>query len=191
MGNKKMKYRVKSFSLLILGFVLLALVFPLATFAEKISADVSGGGGGGHEAVTKEEYSQNVKELMHFLEGRNDTYTYQREGRPDPFMPFLRDKVVDREVDLGDPAAELVGMQKFEPGQLSVVGIIQTANGSMAMVQDSTGKGYIISPGIKLGRSGVVDEITPNMILVKQQYLMTSGATRHRIVKMMLKREGE
>jgi len=56
----------------------------------------------------------------------------------------------------------------------------------MAMVQDSTGKGYIVSPGIKLGRSGVVDEITTNMILIKQQYLMTSGATRHRIVKMML-----
>lgn len=187
-----MKYRVKSFSLLILGFVLLSLVFPLATFAEKISADVSGEEGGGHEAVTEEEYSQNVKELMHFLEGRNGTYTYQREGRPDPFMPFLReDKVVDQEVELGDGAAELVGLQKFEPGQLLVVGIIQTANGPIAMVQDSTGKGYIISPGMKLGRSGVVDEITPNMILVKQQYLMTSGATRHRIVKMMLKREGE
>lgn len=185
-----MKYRVKYFSLSLLAFVLLVLAFPLSTFAKKTSAEVSGLVGA-EEAVTEEEYSQNVKELMHFLEGRNDTYTYQREGRSDPFMPFLREKVVEQEMDPGISSGELVGMQKFEPGQLIVVGIIQNVNGPMAMVQDSTGKGYIISPGIKLGRSGIVDEITPNMILVKQQYLMTSGATRHRIVKMMLKREGE
>lgn len=186
MGHKEMKYCTKR--IVILALSVITLIFPLTSFAKKavdkvVTEDEKG-------VVSEEEYSQNVKELMHFLEGRSENYTYKRDGRSDPFMPFLREKVVDQEIN-SSPSGELVGMQKFEPGQLLVVGIVQSVSGPIAMVQDSTGKGYMISPGIKLGRSGVVDEITGNMILIKQQYLMTSGATRHRIVKMMLKHEGE
>ncbi len=141
--------------------------------------------------ITEEAYSENVKELMHYLEGRASDFVYQREGRPDPFMPFIKDKVVQElDVEVEDYGV-LTGMQKFEPGQLSVVAIVQKQQGPIAMVQDSTGKGYLISPGEKLGRNGVIEEITGNMILVKQQYKMTSGAVRHRVVKMLLKREGE
>ncbi len=141
--------------------------------------------------ISEEAYSENVKDLIHFLEGRASDFVYQREGRPDPFMPFIKDKVV-QEVDVEvEEYGVLTGMQKFEPGQLTVVAIVQKQQGPIAMVQDSTGKGYLISAGEKLGRNGVVEEITDNMILVKQQYKMTSGAFRHRVVKMLLKREGE
>jgi type IV pilus assembly protein PilP len=187
MGNPKLNYNIKYLLLIIITSCLITLIVPLSSLAKK---SANNDDNKENSTVSEEEYSQNVKELMHFLEGRNDDYTYRRDGRSDPFMPFLREKVVDQEID-STSTSELVGMQKFEPGQLLVVGIIQSRNGPIAMVQDSTGKGYIISPGIKLGRSGVVDEITTNMILIKQQYLMTSGATRHRIVKMMLKHEGE
>lgn len=141
--------------------------------------------------MSGEAYSENVRELRQFFEGRSSDFVYQREGRSDPFMPFIKDKVV-KEVDeeVGDYGV-LTGMQKFEPGQLKVVAIVQKKQGPLAMVQDSTGKGYFLSPGEKLGRNGVVEEITDNMILVKQQYKMTSGAIRHRVVKMLLKREGE
>lgn len=141
--------------------------------------------------VTEEAYSENVKELMQYLEGRASDFVYQREGRPDPFMPFIQDKVV-KEVDAEvEEYGILSGMQKFEPGQLTVVAIVQKKQGPIAMVQDSTGKGYFLSPGEKLGKNGVVEEITGNMIFVKQEYKMTSGAVRHRVVKMLLKREGE
>jgi type IV pilus assembly protein PilP len=184
MIDKKTRHTVIIFFVL----CIFTLALPLSSFAKK-TTDVNVGEGD-KEVVSEEEYSQNVKELMHFLEGRGGNYTYKRDGRPDPFMPFLREKVVDQEVD-SVASGELVGMQKFEPGQLLVVGIIQSVSGPLAMVQDSTGKGYVLTPGVKLGRTGVVDEITANMILVKQQYLMTSGVMRHRIVKMTLKNEGE
>ena len=186
MINIKLKYSIQQ--LLFIIITLTTLIVPSLSSAQKVTTTETKEKN--QITVSEEEYSQNVKELMQFLEGRNDNYTYRRDGRSDPFMPFLREKVVDQEID-ANSSSELVGMQKFEPGQLLVVGIVQSKNGPVAMVQDSTGKGYIISPGIKLGRSGVVDEITTNMILIKQQYLMTSGATRHRIVKMMLKHEGE
>lgn len=145
-----------------------------------------------NEALSEEAYSENVKELMRFLEGRTSSFVYERYGRPDPFQPFLRDKDVaktaDTEIaDYGD----LTGMRKFEPGQLLVVAIVLTQKGHIAMVQDSTGKGYVISPGLKLGKNGVIEEITDNMVLVKQKRIMTSGAVRYRDVRMLLKREGE
>ena len=143
------------------------------------------------QTISEEEYSQNIKELMRFLEGRATDFSYQRENRSDPFMPFLREKVVDSEVEIESAESSLSGMMKFEPGQLAVVAIIQKRSGPVAMVQDSTGKGYIVSPGTRVGHSGIIDEITTNMILIKQQYRMTSGAIRNRVVKMLLKRVGE
>lgn len=144
------------------------------------------------EAMSDEAYSENVKELMRFLEGRTSDFTYDRYDRSDPFQPFLRDKAGARLSDTEvEDYGELTGMQKFEPGQLLVVAIVQTQRGPIAMVQDSTGKGYVVSTGLKLGKNGVIEEITDNMILVKQKKIMTSGAVRYRDVRMLLKREGE
>jgi type IV pilus assembly protein PilP len=135
------------------------------------------------------EYSAKVKELVNFLEGRSDTFEYQRADRPDPFLPFIKEKVVTSEVEI--PAQELVGMQKFEPGQLTLVAIVVTERGHLAMVQDSVGRGYIISNGTPIGRSGVVDRITANQVVIKQRYQATSGEERYNFVEMFLKKEGE
>ncbi|MEN8257259.1 MAG: hypothetical protein ABFS09_05290 [Thermodesulfobacteriota bacterium] len=181
-----------SWQLAILGVMFGVLLVGKSSFAQVPAPQPVNTDGSKEELeITEEAYSENVKELMHYLEGRASDFVYLREGRPDPFMPFIKDKVV-QEVDVEvEDYGVLTGMQKFEPGQLSVVAIVQKQQGPIAMVQDSTGKGYLLSAGEKLGRNGVVEEITGNMILVKQQYKMTSGAIRHRVVKMLLKREGE
>lgn len=142
------------------------------------------------EKLSEEAYSENVKELMRFLEGKSD-YVYERYDRPDPFLPFLREKTVAGLEEEIEDYGELTGMQKFEPGQLLVVAIVKTQDGPLAMVQDSTGKGYMVSPGVKLGKNGVIAAISDNMILVKQKKIMTSGAVRQHEVRMLLKREGE
>lgn len=82
-------------------------------------------------------------------------------------------------------------MRRFEPGQLSLVSVIFTDQEPLAMVQDSAGRGYIIREGSKIGRSGVVAEITVNKVVVKQQMLTTSGQTRFHSVEMVLRKEGE
>ncbi len=187
--NILIKKNRRSRQVCLVGFLLFGLVGYLcapvfAEITEQVASEKD-------SVITEEAYSENVKDLMHYLEGRAGDFVYQREGRPDPFMPFIKDKVV-QEVDVEvEEYGVLTGMQRFEPGQLTVVAIVQKRKGPIAMVQDSTGKGYLISPGEKLGRNGVIEEITGNMILVKQQYKMSSGAVRHRVVKMLLKREGE
>jgi type IV pilus assembly protein PilP len=136
-----------------------------------------------------EQYSEKVKELMQFLSGDTDSFIYQRVGRTDPFMPFIKEKVVTSEVET--PEKELFGLQKFEPGQLTLVAVVATEQGTLAMVEDSVGKGYIIKSGTGIGRSGVVDSISGNMVVIKQRYKTAAGEELDKFVEMLLKKEGE
>jgi type IV pilus assembly protein PilP len=117
----------------------------------------------------------------------NDAFVYKREGRNDPFVPFVEERVVAKEVLI----EELTGMRKFEPGQLSVVAIVSRAGNTFAMVQDSNNQGYIIREGILLGRTGVVEAIVPNKVIVKNYTYNLAGDKIFKTVEMVLKQEGE
>ncbi len=139
--------------------------------------------------LTEEEYSEKVKELMRFLTGASDSFVYSRVGRADPFMPFVSASVIS--MGLGIPREKLTGMRKFEPGQLSLVAIVFAEDGPLAMVQDSVGKGYVIRNGTKIGRSGIVDGISDNLVVVKQRFQNTAGDDLYKTVQMLLMKEGE
>jgi type IV pilus assembly protein PilP len=118
---------------------------------------------------------------------RTDAFVYQREDRNDPFVPFIQERVVAKEV----PVEELTGMRKFEPGQLSVVAIVESAHDIFAMVQDSNNQGYIIRKDVLLGRTGVVEAIVPNKVIVKNYTYNLAGDKIYKTVEMVLKQEGE
>ncbi len=139
--------------------------------------------------VSAEEHSAKVKELIQFLSGETDPFVYKREGRSDPFMPFVSERVV-QEKEAGEEE-ELTGMRRFEPGQLTLAAILMTEGGPMAMVQDAVGIGYVLREGNALGRTGIVNKISKNLVVIKQQYKDTAGEERYRLVEMLLKKEGE
>jgi type IV pilus assembly protein PilP len=116
-----------------------------------------------------------------------DAFIYKREGRNDPFVPFVRERVVATVV----PVEELTGMRKFEPGQLSVVAIVSSPGDRFAMVQDSNNQGYVIREGILMGRTGVVEAIVPNKVIVKNYTYNLAGDKIYKTVEMVLKQEGE
>ena len=62
----------------------------------------------------------------------------------------------------------LTGMQLFEPGQLTLVALLKTESEDIAMVQDFTGKGYVITEGTKIGKRGVVKDIAPNTVIIEE-----------------------
>ena len=115
------------------------------------------------------------------------SFVYKREDRNDPFVPFVQERVVATEA----PLELLTGMRKFEPGQLTVVAIIQTPVDKFAMVQDSNNQGYIIREGVLLGRSGVVEAIEPNKVIVKNYTYNLAGDKIYKTVEMVLRQEGE
>ena len=141
------------------------------------------------QAVEEERQEQTFTEKMAAIlfQEPDDAFVYKREGRNDPFVSFVRDRVVATE----KPVEELTGMRKFEPGQLSVVAVIISPADKFAMVQDSNNQGYILHKGVLLGRTGVVEAIVPNKVIVKNYTYNLAGDKIYKTVEMVLKQEGE
>ncbi len=130
--------------------------------------------------------------LTSTMPGNPDTYEYLMEDRADPFVPFLAEKVPELDPnEIIDPSQKLTGMQLFEPGQLTLVALMQTNGQFSAMVEDFNGKGYLIEEGIKIGRRGVVRAIIPNKVIIEENATTRSGKVLTNKIVMVLKKEGE
>jgi type IV pilus assembly protein PilP len=137
------------------------------------------------EQEKEQKFTEKMAAIL--FEEAEDAFVYQRENRPDPFVPFIQETVVATK----KPVEELTGMRKFEPGQLTVVAIIMRHEDKFAMVQDANNQGYIIREGVLLGRTGLVEAIVPNMIVVKNYTYNLAGDKIYKTVEMRLKKEGE
>ena len=123
-----------------------------------------------------------------------EMFEYQIEGRPDPFLPFISDRSTttnENPDELIEDNRTLSGMQLFEPGQLTLVALMVTGGNKFAMVQDFTGKGYIIKEGTKIGRRGVVKEIADNKVIISETARTRGGKVLTNNIAMVLKKEGE
>lgn len=121
-------------------------------------------------------------------------YEYQLENRPDPFMPFITEKAISRSTkpdEIVETEVDMSGMRQFEPGQLTLVAILSTNAFKMAMVEDVTGKGYIINEGTPIGRRGVVTEIKEEQVLVTETAHTRSGRELVNTIIMRLNKERE
>jgi len=123
-----------------------------------------------------------------------DNFEYIMENRKDPFVPFISTKSTTNEVEkdeIVEKKVQLTGMQLFEPGQLNLVGLLKSGTGQFAMVEDFTGKGYIIAVGTKIGRRGIVTDIAPNRVIIEETAETRSGRKIVTKTVMVLKKEGE
>ena len=90
---------------------------------------------------------------------------YNPVGRRDPFRPFTLDVRPEARV-------QLTPLQRYELGQLTVVGTVWELNTPRGMVEDSVGMGYIVGIGTPIGRNGgVVTAIEPQRIVVEEHVL--------------------
>jgi Tfp pilus assembly protein PilP len=119
------------------------------------------------------------------------SFEYHLEGRSDPFMPFISDKADGtlNPNDIIENEEQLTGMQLFEPGQLTLVALVSTSDQKFAMVEDVSGKGYIINEGTKIGRRGVVRSIGPNKVLVEEIAMTRAGKKLTSDIVMVLRKE--
>jgi type IV pilus assembly protein PilP len=91
-------------------------------------------------------------------------YVYDASGKRDPFRPLFL---------LRRPAAQAVEpqtpLQRYEIGQLRLVGVIYDLAPPRAMVEDSSGLGFIVTPGTAIGpNGGVVTAIRPRQVVVEE-----------------------
>ncbi len=119
-------------------------------------------------------------------------FEYKLENRPDPFVPFISEKAASPSVNMDeivDPSGPLTGMQLFEPGQLTLVALIKKGGEDLAMVEDFTGKGYVLTEGTKIGRRGVVKDIAQQSVFIEETAVTRAGKKTVTEVVMLLKKD--
>jgi len=108
-----------------------------------------------------------------------------KEGSRDPFRPMtLRTKVSNRARENLSP------LERFDLGQLKVVGIVWNMKEPQAMIEDTAGLGYVVRKGTAIGSNeGKVKAIQRDQIIVEENYEDAYGVQKKRDVSMRLSTE--
>ncbi len=105
---------------------------------------------------------------------------YNPKGKVDPFEALLRDEPVQAAGGKlmrkkRDPQSPL---EKIDLGQLKLVAIIAAPSGNRALVEESSGKGYILREGTYVGlNSGKVVDIAIDKVMVEEEFEDAYGKT--------------
>jgi len=142
-------------------------------------------------ALSQSKDSESVSEINNKF--NSDSYYYNAQGRADPFKPFVTQKSASGPDpnEIIDEKTQLAGMQLFEPGQLSLVGVITSSREPIALVEDQTKKGYILKLGNLIGKRGVVSSIDKHQLVVTETAKTRSGQELKTTTTMRMKKEGD
>ncbi|MCP3875149.1 MAG: pilus assembly protein PilP, partial [Desulfobacteraceae bacterium] len=124
------------------------------------------------EAVKKEieKKGSEVKKEVIALKDR----IYDPKKRLDPFSPLFKDENVNLEVDKSGKTKRIkrepkTPLEKIGIDQLKLVAIIRMAKGNRALVEDASGKGYILTVGTYIGlNSGRVIKIGKSSLVIEE-----------------------
>ncbi len=98
--------------------------------------------------------------------------TYNADGKIDPFAPLINTaaKKAPETAQQRKPRRILTPLEKFDFSQIRLVAVIIAKSGNIAMVEDSTHKGYTIRVGTYIGRNGGrVVKIENDRVIVKER----------------------
>lgn len=111
---------------------------------------------------------------------------YNPKGKRDPFEPFIK-AAAKGEKDV----AAVPPLQRYDIGELKFVGVIWTARGAHALVEDIAGKGYTVKVGTRIGRGGgVVTRITDGQLFIGEESRESTGARVVREFSLKLQTAG-
>jgi type IV pilus assembly protein PilP len=111
-----------------------------------------------------------------------DTFTYNPDGRRDPFVSLLT-KGGERHVPR--PGQDVEGVAGLAVDDLSVRGIVQSPAGLVAMVQSPDRKTYLVRQNDKL-LDGVVKSITPEGLVILQEVNDPLSLVKQKEIRKML-----
>jgi len=119
---------------------------------------------------------------------------YDPKDRVDPFIPLLQEKEVVT-LDIEDkPKRILTPLEKLDLSQIKLVAVILMKNRQLAMVEETTGKGYEVRIGTYMGKnSGQVSKINQSSIVVTEYVKDYKGKRQAHFqeIKLHKKESGE
>ena len=108
-------------------------------------------------------------------------FRYDAVDLKDPFRSYVRRNQVDPEDVLRSP------LERFDLSQLVVTGIIWGSKKPRALIEDPTGKGYIVDEGAGIGKNkGRIVGIGDNRVVVKETYVDFQNKATNKEVEIYL-----
>jgi type IV pilus assembly protein PilP len=100
-----------------------------------------------------------------------DPLPYNPLGKIDPFEPLFKDEPeLAPSKSKREKRIPRTPLENIDLGQLKLVGVILASSGNRALVQEASGKGYIIKEGTYIGvNSGKVTEIKNDRVIVEEE----------------------
>jgi len=137
--------------------------------------------------------------------GEAETYRYDPTGKPDPFMPFIKQapktQQAKRVIEKGEngeavmKSVFLPPLQRVDIGLFRLVGIGEGGGTRIAMVEGADGKFFVLQRGSRIGlNEGKVTQILPDQIIIVEKIKDAFGKSESNRVILRLQRgedEGE
>lgn len=117
--------------------------------------------------------------------------TYDPKGRFDPFEPLLKDDP-EKGVTTSKGRKKRIPQTPLERvaiSQLKLSAIMRTSKGNSAIVEDATGKGYVVRKGTYIGlNSGQVTKISKTSVMIEEEIEDVSGEFRIQNIELKLQK---
>jgi type IV pilus assembly protein PilP len=99
------------------------------------------------------------------------TVGYNPEGKIDPFAPLFKEGVASSpEKQNKERRIPRTPLEMVDLGQLKLVAIMHAKSGNKALVEEASGKGYIVAKGSYMGmNSGRVVKILRDSIIIEEE----------------------
>lgn len=113
-------------------------------------------------------------------------YAYSPKGKIDPFMPWYEDERPTSKSSV-NKRLPLSPLEKVDLSQLKLVGIVLSASVNRALVEEATGKGFVITKGTYIGLNrGKVVRILHDRVIIEEavQYGMSEAPIRRKELKL-------
>ncbi|MGB9498746.1 MAG: pilus assembly protein PilP [Dissulfuribacterales bacterium] len=126
--------------------------------------------------ASKQKTEGPLFDMENFLGGRKKLYN--PKGRLDPFAPFVHkpEAQVAAAKEKIPRRIRLTPIEKVALSQLKLTGILRTPDKHCALVQEVSGKGYIVKQGTYIGnKGGQVKKILKDRVVVEEKYLDVYG----------------
>ena len=104
----------------------------------------------------------------------NKRTPYNPIGKVDPFAPLYKDEAKEKPKDIvvkpKEPERPRTPLEKLDLAQLKLTAIVTTKDQKRALVEEASGKGYVVEIGTKIGlERGTVVAIDPDRIIIENE----------------------
>jgi type IV pilus assembly protein PilP len=116
---------------------------------------------------------------------------YNAKGRFDPFEPLFKSEGKQVTASRGKKTRRIpqTPLERVAISQLKLSAIMRSARGNSAIVEDATGKGYVIRKGTYIGlNSGQVTQIDKSSVMIEEEVEDVSGEYRIQNIKLKLQK---